>query len=196
MVLARITNYKQSHQSGWDNIPHACIKVKHNLGYAWFGLIIMCGESDEDSLKDITRDELSKIMIEAIYDVCDVVEILTDIDRLVTTIDDIVTKKYKPTAFVSGTELLQMTLDNNVRVIVYQEGETLPDDVTAKGGFALSVNADGIEYTGILHHRGIILSNYISQENALEVVTRELKNAFPNFLANATINIACTLVPQ
>ena len=184
LVLKRISDYTLNHQSGLDDVPHLCVKVKHNNGYAWFGVNIMNHEVRPWTRFEI--DEVNARFLEAINKLCDVIEIVTDVVRLMESIQDVVTGRKRPTFFGGrGNDMIQMHTFNNVQLDVYRE-EVNPDTMTY-GGFVADVKINGEIYPLFLYHRGVILYHYIDVNDAKQLILDSLQNDFSELFPGHTV---------
>jgi hypothetical protein len=179
MVIKRITDFTVNHQSGLDNIPHLCVKAQHHNGYAWFGLNLITFQS-----RQWTAEETATLVTrfnEAMNNICDIKEIVTDMDRLIDSIQDIVIGRKRPTIFGGeGNDLLQMHLANNIQLDVYRE--TINPDSLTYGGFQGAVLIDGEWRDFLMYHRGVIISNYIDEDTAEELARNSINENFKEFL--------------
>lgn len=176
LFIRRIADYTTNHQSGRDNIPHLCVKARHNQGFAWFGVHITAYESRQWSTAEY--EKLSERFVDSMYKICDVQELVTDLPRLMDSIQDVVTGRKRPTLFGGeGNDLLQMHMGQNVQLDVYR-GKLNPDTLTY-GGFEGQLYMNGQWFNCFLYHRGIILTNYIDQTIAKGLAEEALQAAFP-----------------
>jgi hypothetical protein len=180
-VIKRITDYTVNTQAGRDNVPHLCVKAQHNNGFAWFGVSLITFQS-----RPWTPDETKQVrdrLIEAMHRMCDILEFTTDLSRLMDSIRDIVVGRKRPTIFGGGVnEFMQMYLPNNIQFDVFRT-EINPNTLTY-GGFKVQVNVRDTELFGFLYHRGVILTNYISDADAIEITEAALRDAFPEMFAD------------
>ncbi|BEG72606.1 hypothetical protein [Pseudomonas phage PA1C] len=185
LVLKRISDYTLNHQSGLDDVPHLCVKVKHNNGYAWFGVNILNHETRAWSSFEV--DEMKARFLEAINKLCDVIEIVTDVSRLMESIQDVVTGRKRPTFFGGhGNDMIQMHTINNVQLDVYRED--INSDTMSYGGFAAEVRINGQDYPLFLYHRGVILYHYINEVDAKRLIVDSLTNNFGELFENYEVD--------
>lgn len=176
ILLKRIDNYTLNKQYGEGNIPHLCIKVKHHNGFAWFGAHILEAPVQNWSIE--IRDELEAAIREGLDKICDVVELITDMSRLLDSISDVVSARKRPTLFGgTGNDLLQLHMEGNVQLDVYRDSPN-PDTLTY-GGFEGEVCINGCWYYAFLYHRGVIIYNYIDSPTAMSMIDRALSRQFP-----------------
>jgi len=176
ILLKRIEQYTVNRQYGEGNIPHLCIKVKHNNGFAWFGVHILEAPVQHWSVE--TRDEIEAEIRNGLDKICDIQELVTDMPRLMDSISDVVSSRKRPTIFGGmGNDLLQLHTDGNVQLDVYREHHNA--DTLSYGGFEGEVRMNGRWYHFFLYHRGVILYNYIDAEVAKRMITRALTRQFP-----------------
>lgn len=176
ILLKRIDNYTLNKQYGEGNIPHLCIKVKHNNGFAWFGVHIL--EAPINVWPTELRDRIRTEVVEGLDKICDVQEIVTDMERLLDSIFDVVSGRKRPTIFGGlGNDLLQLHTDGNVQLDVYREYRN--GDTLSYGGFEGELLISGRWYRFFLYHRGIMLYNYIDTEAAIRIISNALIKQFP-----------------
>lgn len=176
ILLKRIENYTQNRQYGEGNIPHLCIKVKHNNGFAWFGVHIL--EAPVANWSVEIRDQLQQDIIDGLDKICDVQELITDMPRLMDSISDVVSSRKRPTLFGGqGNDLLQLHMDGNVQLDMYREHRN--PDTLSYGGFEGEILLNGRWYPFFMYHRGVILYNYVDSVTATAMITRALTRQFP-----------------
>ncbi|QBJ02910.1 hypothetical protein MZD04_gp384 [Pseudomonas phage Psa21] len=176
ILLKRIENYTVNKQYGEGNIPHLCIKVKHNNGFAWFGVHILEAPAQNWSIE--IRDQIEKEIQEGLNKICDIQELVTDMPRLMDSISDVVSSRKRPTIFGGmGNDLLQLHMEGNVQLDVYRNDRN--PDTLSYGGFEGELMLNGRWYTFFLYHRGVILYNYIDSEIAVNMIRRALTRQFP-----------------
>lgn len=175
MVLNRINDYTANNQSGVDNIPHCNIKVKHSNGFAWFGVNILDFKKQQWTIFE--EDEVKARLLASLNHLCDIVEIVTDMNRLIDAIKDIISERKQPTVYGGeGNLFIQNTLSNNIQMDIYRDD--LPTDVLTYGGFAFDLHIDDRSLVGFLYHRGIIIYNYINETIARELVINSVIDQF------------------
>jgi hypothetical protein len=180
LVIKRIENYTTNHQSGEDNIPHLCVKAKHANGYAWFGVHIIAAEQRQWTGPEY--DFLAKRFMDAMSKACDLQELVSELPRLMDSIQDVVTGRKRPTIFGgTGNDLLQMHMDRNVQLDVYRDGPN--DETLTYGGFEGDLYLNGSWHHCFIYHRGIILTNYIDIQQAEEMAAVALSRAFPEIFS-------------
>jgi hypothetical protein len=176
ILLKRIENYTVNRQYGEGNIPHLCIKVKHNNGFAWFGVHILEAPAQNWSVE--IRDQIEKEIRDGLEKICDIQELVTDMPRLMDSISDVVSSRKRPTLFGGlGNDLLQLHTDGNVQLDVYRDHPNA--DTLSYGGFEGELVINNRWYHFFLYHRGVILYNYIDTEVAKSIISRALIRQFP-----------------
>lgn len=176
ILLKRIDNYTQNRQYGEGNIPHLCIKVKHNNGFAWFGVHVL--EAPASSWSSEIKEQLEHDIRDGLDKICDVTEWVTDMPRLLDSISDVVTSRKRPTLFGGGgNDFIQLHMDGNVQLDIYRD-QPNPDTLTY-GGFEGEALINGRWYYLFLYHRGVILYNYVDAAKATTMIERALTRQFP-----------------
>lgn len=176
VLLKRIENYTVDKQYGEGNIPHLCIKVKHNNGFAWFGVHIL--EATVPVWTQEQRDEIEVEIRSGLDKICDVQELVTDMPRLMDSIFDVVSQRKRPTIFGGmGNDFIQLHANSNVQLDVYREHRNA--ETLSYGGFEGEVMVNGRWYSCFLYHRGVILYNYIDMAAAEKLITLALTRQFP-----------------
>lgn len=175
ILLKRIDGYTSNRQYGEGNIPHLCIKVKHNNGFVWFGVHILEATADNWSLE--VRERLEREIRDGLDKIIDVVELVTEMPRLMDSISDVVSARKRPTLFGGqGNDFVQLHMDGNVQLDIYREYPN--PDTLSYGGFEGEVNVNGRWYPCFIYHRGVILYNYVDQATATVMATRALTRQF------------------
>lgn len=183
ILLKRIEGYTLNKQYGEGNIPHLCIKVKHNNGFAWFGVHILEAPATNWSIE--IRDQIEDAIRDGLEKICDIQELVTDMPRLMDSISDVVSSRKRPTLFGGqGNDLLQLHTDGNVQLDVYRDHPN--PDTLSYGGFSGEVLMNGRWYPFFLYHRGVILYNYIEAGAAESIITRALTRQFPEIFDDDT----------
>lgn len=185
MVINRLTDYTTQHFSGLDDVPHLCVKVRHNNGFAWFGLSIITPPPKPSSQLiwpvGVVRD-VKKQFLEAMSQVIDMTEMDSDVDLLMRSIQDICTRRKRPVMFGGeSNEFIQISSQNNIQIELYRR--EVKNSSTTYGGYFLLVEYDGLKIPVMMYHRGIILYNYITKEAALELLRNELLSKFPEYFS-------------
>jgi len=176
ILLKRIENYTLNKGYGEGNVPHLCIKVKHNNGFAWFGVHIL--EAPIAVWTPGERDLIETEIREGLDKICDIQELVTDMPRLLDSISDVVSQRKRPTVFGgNGNDLLQLHANSNIQLDVYRDFRN--PETLSYGGFEVEVMVNGRWYAGFLYHRGVILYNYIDNEAAQKLITLALTRQFP-----------------
>ena len=176
ILLKRIENYTQNRQYGEGNIPHLCIKVKHNNGFAWFGVHVL--EAEIQLWSPEQRDQIELEIRDGLDKICDIQELVTDMPRLMDSISDVVSQRKRPTIFGGmGNDFLQLHASSNVQLDVYREHRNA--DTLSYGGFEGEVMVNGRWYPFFMYHRGVILYNYIDETTAGKLITLALTRQFP-----------------
>lgn len=194
LLIRRITNFNTDHQEGWSSIPQQCIKVKHGNGYAWFGVNILNYNNTEwDTYK---RSELEREIKEALFNLTDVEEVISDITRTVDFILEIINGRktaallnlntYQKNEYllrndeVENHVLLSVSLSNGVSLEVY-EYEMDPNTLSY-GGFALELTTNKGKFPAMLYHRNVILNNYITSQLAQEITESVIQSYLGSLL--------------
>lgn len=191
LVLHRIVNYTVNHQSGWEQIPHACIKVHHENGYAWFGVNMIPEVNDQV----FDRKTIEYIESE-IRSITDVVSILTDLERLTKVLANGSGRTLDNVIFDSTSDIAaRLTMSNNVRLTLYREGVDIEESIMGKGGFIVTIYNKGESLEGFVHHRAVVLPNYVNELQVRQRVLEGLNKAFPdNFqLTGDDVIVNCTI---
>lgn len=205
LMLKRINNYNTNHQDGYENIPHLCIKIKHNNGYAWFGLSIL--KYNNVAWTERMRATVKSEILLALGKLTDLVEVVSDMDRTIDSILEVVNEKKTNLLIANNNEqtgdkldtyalrnerieqrnvLLTLNLANSVIFEVY-DGD-FDVDKLSYGGFALEVELNNKTCPGILFHRSVVLNNYIDEFTAKEIVEHTL-NGYLHLLSSEPIKV-------
>lgn len=178
LVIKRLTDYTVMHLSGLSNIPHLCVKVKHNNGYVWFGINVI-GITDTSAWTKKTEEIVHKQFMDAMRQIIDMVTLESDVPLLMRSLQDITTGRKRPVMFGGNSnEFVQICSANNVQIEVYRH--EVRHEATTYGGFFAEVRAGGKVYPAMVYHRGIILYNYITKEAVCEMLREELSTLFPD----------------
>jgi len=185
LLLRRLTDYTVMHHSGMENIPHLCVKVRHNNGFAWFGVNVMSISDTRPWTPKGAAENLNAFMA-AMRKIIDLESLESDIPLLMRSLQDITTGRKRPVMFGGGTnEFIQISAGNNVQIEVYRE--EVKYESTTYGGYFMTVSVGDKTYPVMVYHRGVILYNYITKEAAHELVRNELCSKFPEvFPVNKT----------
>lgn len=178
MVIKRLTDYTVQHFAGIDNVPHLCVKVRHNNGFAWFGLSIM-GPNDPSMIRWTSKTEAAvrSRFLEAMEQVIDLAEMDSDINMLMRSIQDVCIGRKRPVMFGGdGNEFIHITAPSNIQIELYRN-EVKPESTTY-GGYFMTVEYDGQIYPAMVYHRGVILYNYLTKEAVQQLVFEELHGKF------------------
>lgn len=182
ILLKRIENYTLNRQYGEGNIPHLCIKVKHNNGFAWFGVHIL--ESPAQGWLPEEREKIEHEIRDGLEKICDIQELVTDMPRLMDSILDVVSQRKRPTIYGGqGNDFLQLHANSNVQFDVYREHRNA--ETLSYGGYEGEVVINNRWYPFFLYHRGVILYNYIDQDTAKRLIQLALIRQFPEFFDDA-----------
>lgn len=179
MVINRLTDYTVQHFSGLSDVPHLCVKVKHNNGFAWFGLSIV-NVVDNSIWNRRTEDAIRERFMNAMSQVIDLTEMDSDINLLMRSIQDVCTNRKRPVMFgTDSNEFIQINSINNIRIELYRN--EVKSESATYGGYFMVVQYGKLSFPVMLYHRGIILHNYITREDAQQLVKEELLSKFPEF---------------
>lgn len=177
MVIKRLTDYTVRHLSGFSNIPHLCIKVRHPNGFAWFGVNVV-GITDTSPWTAALEEQVLKSFIEALRKIIDMESLESDLPLLMRSLQDITTGRKRPVMFGGDSnEFVQICADNNVHIEVYRE--EVKHEATTYGGYFMTVQVKDKTYPVMVYHRGVILYNYIERETVHQLVRDELCSKFP-----------------
>ncbi|AEH03774.1 hypothetical protein AVT69_gp349 [Pseudomonas phage PhiPA3] len=180
LIVQRINDYTVNHQSGTDNIPHLCVKVKHANGFAWFGINVMPG-FEQRNWTSSESNQVRERFLDAIHLLTDVVEMVSNVDRLMDSLQSIVSGHKRSIQICAPhNEFLQCYLNNNIQLDVYRE--EVNEEIMSYGGFFFTVNIRNQDYPGFLYHRGIILYNYIDEDEAKLLISSNLDTLYPELI--------------
>lgn len=201
MVIKLLVGFTVKSLTGIDNIPHLCVKVRHGDGYSWFGInIITVINSDPWTQK--TAEINKERFMEAMTKIVDLQEMITDVPRLMDSIQDITTGRRRPVMFGGlCNEKIQITGKNNIQLEVVRD--LVKEESLTYGGYLFELTIftqDGTpEYLALfMYHRGVVLYNYASEEEALQYAYDELNAAFPElgYVKPISITFTTTLLRQ
>lgn len=185
LVIKRLTDYTVMHHSGLSNIPHLCVKVRHNNGFVWFGVNVI-GITDTSAWSKKTEETVLNQFMDAMRQIIDIVALESDVPLLMRSLQDITTGRKRPVMFGGNSnEFVQICSTNNVQIEVYRH--EVRHEATTYGGFFATVRAKDKTYPVMVYHRGIILYNYITKEAVCEMLRTELTTLFPDTFGNDTI---------
>ncbi len=205
LLLNRINNYNQNHQDGYENIPHLCIKIKHNNGYAWYGLTVIKYKNVGWTTE--MRSDVKTEILSGLAKLTDLVEVVSDMDRIIDSILEVVNEKKTNLLIANNSDhsgdmldtyslrneksesrniLLTLNLANSVVFEVY-DGD-FDFDKLSYGGFALEVVLNGKTCPGIMFHRSVVVNNYIDEHKAKEIVEYTL-NSYLHLLSETPIKV-------
>lgn len=177
LVIKRLTDYTVRHLSGLSNIPHLCVKVRHQNGFAWFGINVV-GITDTRPWSAQTEETVLKQFNDAMRKIIDMEALESDIPLLMRSLQDITTGRKRPVLFGGDSnEFIQICSDNNVQIEVYRH--EVKYEATTYGGYFMTVQVKDKTYPVMVYHRGVILYNYITKEVVHELVRNELCDKFP-----------------
>lgn len=177
LVIKRLTDYTVMHLSGLSNIPHLCVKVRHQNGFAWFGVNVI-GITDTSPWSRQLEDQILQLFTSAMEQIIDLQALESDIPLLLRSLQDITTGRKRPVLFGGkGNDFVQICAPNNVQIELYRE-EVKQESVTY-GGFFMTVSVKDKTYPVMVYHRGIILYNYLTKEAVHDLVRQELCFNFP-----------------
>lgn len=184
MVIKRLGDFTVKRLSGIDNIPHLCIKVRHGDGFGWFGVNIL-NVTDTSPWSAETAQIIETKFMEAMRKIVDMKEMITDVSRLMDSIQDITIGRRRPIYFGGqSNEKLQITGMNNIQIEVYQDA-VKKESLTYGGHFfelttqSVDPDTDDIKQALFVYHRGIILYNYSDADEIATYVEEELVRCFP-----------------
>lgn len=188
MVIKRLTDYTIKRLTGVINVPHLCVKVRHGDGYGWFGINIL-NVTDTNPWSNETRTEIEKSFIEAINLVVDLKEMLTEIPRLLYSIEDITTGRRNPIMFGNDSnKMMCITSTNNVQIELYRVA--VNNESLTYGGFLYELANFGKDkdkkYGVFVYHRDIILYNYADEIEIGNLIAASINKAFPE-LSNVSL---------
>lgn len=182
MVITRLTDYTVKHLSGLANVPHLCVKVRHNNGFAWFGLSIV-SITDTRGWSRKTTDAIRDRFMDAMGQIIDLAEMDSDLDLLMGNIQSICTARKRPVMFgANSNEFIQISSTNNVQIELYRN--EVKHESTTYGGYFMVVEYEDQSFPVMVYHRGVILYNYIDVDAARELARQELLFHFPEMFRN------------
>ena len=185
LVIKRLTDYTVMHHSGLSNIPHLCVKVRHNNGFVWFGVNVI-GVTDTSAWSKKTEETVYNQFMDAMRQIIDIVALESDVPLLMRSLQDITTGRKRPVMFGGNSnEFVQICSTNNVQIEVYRH--EVRHEATTYGGFFATARAGNKTYPVMVYHRGIILYNYITKEAVCEMLREELCGLFPDTFGTDTI---------
>lgn len=194
LVIKRLTDYTVKHLSGLSNIPHLCVKVRHQNGFAWFGVNVI-GITDTSPWNAQLEETILKSFIDAMRKIIDMEALESDIALLMRSLQDITTGRKRPIMYGGNSnEFIQICADNNVQVEVYRH--EVKHDATTYGGFFATVRVKGKTYPVMVYHRGIILYNYLTTEAVCEMIRTELTSKFPEVFDHDSFVVRYTDIMQ
>jgi hypothetical protein len=177
LIIKRLTDYTVKHLSGLSNIPHLCVKVRHQNGFAWFGVNVV-GITDTSPWSRQLEETILKLFVDAMQKIIDLEALESEIPLLLRSLQDITTGRKRPVMFGGDSnEFIQICSDNNVQIEAYRN--EVKQESTTYGGYFMTVSVRDKTYPVMVYHRGIILYNYIERETVLELVRNELCGKFP-----------------
>ena len=186
LVIKRLTDYTVKHLSGLSNIPHLCVKVRHNSnGFVWFGVNVI-GITDTKPWTKKTEETVLTQFMDAMRQIIDLVSLESDVPLLMRSLQDITTGRKRPVMFGGDSnEFVQICGTNNVQIEVYRH--EVRQEATTYGGYFATVRAKDRTYPVMVYHRGIILYNYITREAVCEMLRNELTALFPDTFGDDTV---------
>lgn len=179
LVIKRITDFTVNHQSGFDNIPHLCIKIQHGNGFAWFGLNVI-PMMDIDVFSSSEQESLKNNIISALNRLTDIVKIETDMDRLMSNVSDIITHNQAACIYgnQNSNDYIYIDGKHNIQLEIYRD--VVDESSSSFGGYKGYVIINNDKYPFLLFHKSVILNNYISMKDAEDFVVRTLVGTFGN----------------
>lgn len=195
LVIKRLTDYTVQHLSGLSNIPHLCVKVRHQSnGFAWFGINVI-GITDTKPWTHKTEETIYAQFIDAMRKIIDMEALESDVPLLMRSLQDITTGRKRPVLFGGDSnEFVQICADNNVQIEVYRH--EVRQEATTYGGFFATVRTKGKTYPVMIYHRGIILYNYITKEAVCDLLRNELCNKFPEVFPQGDTTLRLSDIEQ
>lgn len=181
ILIKLLSDHTVKRLSGIDNVPHLCVKVRHGDGYSWFGVNVL-NVTDSSPWSTQTAKTIEEKFMEAMGRIVDLKEMITDVPRLMDSIQDITTGRRRPIMFGGkGNERIQITGRNNIQIEVYRE--EVKKESLSYGGHFFELTVAGPEgpekYAVFAYHRGVILYNYADEQEVGRFVADELTGAFP-----------------
>lgn len=181
MIIKLLSDHTVKRLAGIDNVPHLCVKVRHGDGYSWFGINVLNIMDDSPWTAAIAKAVETSFM-EAMGRIVDLKEMITDVPRLMDSIQDITTGRRRPIMFGGNSnERMQITGRNNIQIEVYRE--TVKKESLSYGGHMFEMSVDGLygeeKYAVYAYHRGVILYNYADEQEVGKFVRDEITSAFP-----------------
>ncbi|ARV77054.1 hypothetical protein PHABIO_423 [Pseudomonas phage Phabio] len=182
MIIKRLSDFTVKRLSGINNIPHLCVKVRHGDGYCWFGINVL-HVTDTRPWTAETARQVEKEFTEAMHKIVDLKEMMTEVPRLMDSLQDITTGRRRPIMFGTGSnEKIQITATNNIQIEVYREA--VKDESLTYGGYLFELTTydhlgHSTDHALFVYHRGVILYNNASADEIAEFAITELRNAFP-----------------
>lgn len=181
MVIKLLSDFTVKRLSGIENVPHLCVKIRHGDGYAWYGINIL-NITDTSPWDSETARVIQERFMEAMNKIVDLKEMITDVPRLMDSIQDITTGRRRPIMFGgSSNEKMQITAMNNIQIEVYRE--SVKEESQTYGGHMYELNLYGSrsnERFGVfVYHRGVILYNYADETEVAKMVIDTINEAFP-----------------
>lgn len=192
MIIKRLSDFTVKRLAGINNIPHLCVKVRHGDGYCWFGINVL-HVTDTSPWSHETARSIEAEFMSAMHKIVDLKEMLTEVPRLMDSLQDITTGRRRPIMF-GGTanEKIQITATNNIQIEVYREA--VKDESQTYGGYLFELTtydhvSNSTDHALFVYHRGVILYNNASVEEIQEFALNELREAFPELEYNVEMEI-------
>lgn len=182
LVIKRLTDFTVKRLAGIDNIPHLCVKVRHNDGWAWFGINILSIE-DKEPWSQQTTAATTALFMEAMNKIVDLKEMITDVSRLMDSIQDITTGRRRPIMFGGlSNEKMQITAKNNVQIEVYSDA--VKEESQSYGGHMFELDLldrdnKPVTYGAFVYHRGVVMYNYADEEETRKFLIETINQSFP-----------------
>lgn len=182
LLIKRLTDFTVKRLAGIDNIPHLCVKVRHGDGYAWFGINVL-SITDSTPWSHQTLTATTALFMETMNKIVDLKEMITDVNRLMDSIQDVTTNRRRPIMFGGDSnEKMQITAKNNVQIEVYQKA--VKEESQSYGGHMFEIDLfnninESTTYGVFVYHRGIVLYNYADVEETKEFLVKTINEAFP-----------------
>lgn len=192
MIIKRLSDFTVKRLAGINNIPHLCVKVRHGDGYCWFGINVL-HVTDTNQWSPETARIVEAEFMSAMHKIVDLKEMMTEVPRLMDSLQDITTGRRRPIMFGGQTnEKIQITATNNIQIEVYREA--VKEESQTYGGYLFELTtydhvANATDHALFVYHRGVILYNNASVEEIQEFALSELRAAFPELEYNVEMEI-------
>lgn len=184
MVIKLLSDFTVKRLAGIENVPHLCVKIRHGDGYAWYGINVL-NVTDPSPWSPAMVTENTKCFMDAMKKIVDLKEMITDVPRLMDSVQDITTGRRRPILFGGDNtnEKIQITAKNNIQIEVYRE--TVKEESQTYGGHMFELNLfsarSNEKYGVFVYHRGVILYNYADENEVAQLVVDTINENFPEF---------------